>query len=389
MSLRLSNHILVGCVLLVAAVMTACSGKNGAAPSGPPPAEVGVVVLASQPATLTRELSGRTSPYLVAEVRPQVTGIVQQRLFTEGGLVKAGQALYQLDDAIYRADATSARAGLARAEAALTMARLRAKRSEELLVTKAVSQQDYDGVVAALQQAEADVAAAKAAAGRAAVVLAYARISSPIAGRIGKSSVTPGALVTANQADALATVQQLDPIYVDVTQSSSELLGLRQQLAAGRLEAANDLPVEILLEDGSRYEHAGKLAFSEVTVDPGTGSYTLRIVVPNPEHVLLPGIYVRAIIGTGVRPDAILAPQRGILHGPKGETTAMVLGADGNVAMRAVRVSQTIGDQWLVEEGLAAGDRVIVDGLQKIQPGMPARVAEPPPAEAPTAAAQR
>jgi len=374
--------------VLVATILSACSGGDGAGPGGPPPAEVTVVVLETQTVTLTRELSGRTSPYLVAEVRPQVTGIVKQRLFTEGGLVKPGQALYQLDDATYRADATSARAGLARAEAALTVARLRAKRSEELLATKAVSQQDYDGVVAALQQAEADVAAAKAAAGRAAVVLAYARISSPIAGRIGKSSVTPGALVTANQADSLATVQQVDPIYVDVTQSSSELLGLRKQVAAGRLEAANDVPVEILLEDGSRYEHAGKLAFSEVTVDPGTGSYTLRVVVPNPDQVLLPGIYVRAIVGTGVRPDAVLAPQRGILRGAKGETSAMVLGADNLVEMRSVRVSQTIGDQWLVEEGLAAGDRVIVEGLQKIRPGMPARVAEAPPIEAPTAAAQ-
>lgn len=375
--------------MLVATIMSACSGGEGAGPGGPPPAEVGVVILESQSVTLTRELSGRTSPYLVAEVRPQVTGIVKQRLFTEGGLVKAGQALYQLDDATYRADATSARAGLARAEAALTVARLRAKRSEELLVTKAVSQQDHDGVIAALQQAEADVEAAKAAAERAGVVLAYARISSPIAGRIGKSSVTPGALVTANQADALATVQQLDPIYVDVTQSSSELLGLRQQLAAGRLEAAEDLPVEILLEDGSRYEHAGKLAFSEVTVDPGTGSYTLRVVVPNPQHILLPGIYLRAVIGVGLRQDAILAPQRGILHGPKGQTTAMVLGSDNMVEMRSVRVSQTIGDRWLVEEGLAAGDRVIVEGLQKVRPGMPARVAEAPPAEAPAAAAQR
>jgi len=388
MSPRISNCLSVGYVVLVATILSACSAGDGAGPGGPPPAEVGVVVLESQSVTLTRELSGRTSPYLVAEVRPQVTGIVKQRLFTEGGLVKAGQALYQLDDATYRADATSARAGLARAEAALTVARLRANRSEELLVTKAVSQQDYDGVVAALQQAEADVAAAKAAAERAAVVLAYARISSPIAGRIGKSSVTPGALVTTNQADALATVQQLDPIYVDVTQSSSELLGLRKQVAAGRLEAANDVPVEILLEDGSRYEHAGKMAFSEVTVDPGTGSYTLRVVVPNPDQVLLPGIYVRAIIGTGVRPDAVLAPQRGILRGAKGETSAMVLGADNLVEMRSVRVSQTIGDQWLVEEGLAAGDRVIVEGLQKIRPGMPARVAEAPPIEAPTAAAQ-
>lgn len=385
----LSSGISVGYAVFVATVLSACSGGDGAGPGGPPPAEVGVVVLAPQSVTLTRELAGRTNPYLVAEVRPQVTGIVKQRLFSEGGLVKAGQPLYQLDDATYRADAASARAGLARAEATLNVARLKARRSEELLTIQAVSQQDHDNVVAALQQAEADVAAARAAAERAAVVLGYARISSPIAGRIGKSSVTQGALVTANQVGALATVQQLDPIYVDVTQSSSELLQLRQQVAAGRLEEAADLPVKILLEDGSRYQHAGKLAFSEVTVDPDTGSYTLRVVVPNPQQVLLPGIYVRAIIGTGVRPAAILAPQRGILRGAKGETTAMVLDADDKVEMRAVRVSQTIGDQWLVEEGLAAGDRVIIEGLQKIGPGMPARVAGPPPAEAPAAAPQR
>lgn len=358
--------------------MAACSGDQEGGAGGPPPAQVGVAVLESQPVTLTRELSGRTSPFLVAEVRPQVTGIVRQRLFTEGGLVKAGQPLYQLDDATYRADAASAQAGLARAEAALTVARLKAGRSQELLSIKAISQQDYDGIVAGLQQAEADVAAARAAAQRARVVLGYARITSPISGRIGKSSVTQGALVTANQAAALATVQQLDPIYVDVTQSSSELLELRKQVAAGRLDAATDLPVEILLEDGTRYEHAGKLAFSEVTVDPGTGSYTLRVVVPNPQNVLLPGIYVRAIVGMGVRQDAILAPQRGILRGAKGDTSALVLGADGKVEARAVRVSQTIGDQWLVEEGLAAGDRVIIEGLQKVQPGMPAQVAEAP-----------
>lgn len=380
-----SKSVISGAFLSV--VMVGCSGGDGAGAAGPPPAEVGVVVLRAQSVTLTRELAGRTSPYLVAEVRPQVTGIVKQRLFTEGGLVKAGQPLYQLDDATYRADAASARAGLARAEAALNVAGLKAKRSKELLAIAAVSQQDYDAVVAALQQAEADVLAANAALQRAEVVLAYARISAPIAGRIGKSSVTPGALVTANQADALATVQQLDPIYVDVTQSSSELLELRRQVAAGRLEEANDLPVEILLEDGSRYEHPGKLAFSEVTVDPGTGSYILRVVVPNPEHLLLPGSYLRAIVGTGVRAQAVLAPQRGILRGPKGETSAMVLGADDKVEARAVRVSETVGDQWLVEEGLVAGDRVIVEGLQKIQPGMPARVAQPP-AETPAAATQ-
>lgn len=387
MSRKVSSHILVGYVALVATIIGACSGRDGG-PAGPPPAEVGVVVLKEQTVTLTRELTGRTNPYLVAEVRPQVTGIVKERLFVEGGRVRSGEALYQLEDATYRADAASAQAGLARAEAALTVARLKAERSAELLEIAAVSKQDHDNVLAALEQAEADVKAEQAALQRAEVVLAYARIKSPIAGRVGKSSVTPGALVTANQAEALATVQQLDPIYVDVTQSSSELLELRKQVAAGRLQEANDLPVEIVLEDGSRYEHAGRLAFSEVTVDPATGSYTLRVVVPNPDDLLLPGIHVRAIVGTGVRPGAVLAPQRGILRGPKGETTAMLLGADDKVEARPVRVSRTIGDQWLVEEGLQAGDRVIVEGLQKIRPGMPGRAVDPASTAAPGAAPQ-
>lgn len=388
MTSRLASRSSKNGLLLTVAFMAGCSGGDDSGAAGPPPAEVGIVVLETRPVTLTRELSGRTTPFLVAEVRPQVTGVVRERLFTEGGLVKAGQPLYQLDDATYRADAASARAGVARAEAALNVARLKAGRSAELLAIAAVSRQDHDNVLAALQQAEADVAAAKAVAQRAEIVLGYARISSPIAGRIGKSSVTPGALVTANQAVTLATVQQLDPIYVDLKQSSSELLELRKAAAAGRLETADDLPVEIVLEDGSRYEHAGKLAFSEVTVDPATGSYTVRVIVPNPQHLLLPGIYVRAVVGTGLRPDAILAPQRGVLRGAKGDTSAMVLGADGKVEARPVRVSQAIGDQWLVEEGLAAGDQVIIDGLQKIRPGMPARVAEPPPAADAAAAPQ-
>lgn len=388
MSPKFSSVMSAPYILLLAVTLAACTGRKEPAPPGasPPPAEVGVVTLKLQTVTLTRELPGRTNPYLVAEVRPQVTGIVKQRLFTEGALVKAGQALYQIDDATYRADASSAKAALARAEATLNSATLNARRSSELVAIDAVSRQDNENAIAALKQAEADVAAAKAAVERTAVILAYAQITSPIAGRIGKSSVTQGALVTANQADALATVQQLDPIYVDVAQSSSELLALRKQLASGRMKEARNQPVEIVLEDGSRHQHPGKLAFSDITVDPGTGSYTLRVVVPNPEQVLLPGIYVRAVVGSGVRQDGLLVPQRGIARDPKGNTTAMLLGADGKVEVRAVKVSRTVGDQWLVEEGLAAGDRVIVEGLQKIRPGMPARVAEAPPAKAPATA---
>lgn len=394
MAIPYSRFVSVTSITLVAAVLAACSGQKEGAQAGPPgggmpPAEVGVVTLKAQTVTLTRELPGRTNPYLVAEVRPQATGIVKERLFTEGGTVKAGQPLYQLDDALYRAEVAAAKAAHARAQATRDTAALNARRSAELVKIEAVSRQDDEVAQAALKQAEADVAATKAALDRAEINLAYARITSPISGRIGKSAVTPGALVTANQAAALATVQAIDPIYVDVTQSSSELLELRKQLAAGRVKPARDLPVEIVLEDGTRHRQPGKLAFSEATVDPDTGSYTLRVVVPNPDQVLLPGIYVRAIIGGGVREGAILVPQRGIARDPKGNASAMLLNAEGKVEARPVKVSRTIGDQWLVEEGLAAGDRVIVEGLQKIAPGAPAKVAEPAPAKAPAAAPKK
>lgn len=394
MAIPYSRFVSVTSITLVAAALAACSGQKEGAHAGPPgggmpPAEVGVVTLRAQTVTLTRELPGRTNPYLVAEVRPQATGIVKERLFTEGGTVKAGQPLYQLDDALYRAEVAAAKAAHARALATRDTAALNARRSAELVKIEAVSRQDDEVAQAALKQAEADVAATKAALDRAEINLAYARITSPISGRIGKSAVTPGALVTANQAAALATVQAIDPIYVDVTQSSSELLELRKQLAAGRVKPARDLPVEIVLEDGTRHRQPGKLAFSEATVDPDTGSYTLRVVVPNPDQVLLPGIYVRAIIGGGVREGAILVPQRGIARDPKGNASAMLLNAEGKVEARPVKVSRTIGDQWLVEEGLAAGDRVIVEGLQKIAPGAPAKVAEPAPAKAPAAAPKK
>ncbi|MDD5175641.1 MAG: efflux RND transporter periplasmic adaptor subunit [Sterolibacterium sp.] len=344
-----------------------------------------VVTLKTESVSLTRELPGRVTSSLVAEVRPLVTGIVQQRFFTEGTLMKAGQPLYQIDDATYRADASSARASLGRAEATLESARLKAQRSAELAKIDAVSVQDNENAIAALRQAEADVGVAKAAVERSSAVLGYCRITSPIAGRIGKSSVTQGALVTANQATALATVQQLNPIYVDLTQTSNELLQLRQQFAAGTLKESATLPVTLLLEDGSRYGHAGKLAFSEVSIDPTTGSYALRVVVPNPQNVLLPGMYVRSIIGAGMRPNAVLVPQQGITRDPKGGANAMLIGKDGKVEARNVKVSQTVGDKWLVEEGLAAGDKVIVEGLQKIRPGMPVQVTEAGAASAPAA----
>src|SRR5690606_6687026 len=308
-------------------------------------------------------------------------------------LVKEGQPLYQLDDAAYRAQANSARAQLARAQASANAARLAARRSAELVKSKVISVQDDENAQAAWKQAEADVGAARAALDAANVTLGYARITAPISGQIGKSSVTEGALVSAGQVAALATINQLDPIYIDVSQSSAELLQLRRELAAGRLEGASELPVEILLEDGSTFAHKGKLEFSEVSVDPATGSYGLRVRVDNPGQVLMPGMFVRAVLASGVRPDALLVPMQGIARDPKGNTTAMVVDGEGKVALRPVTVSRTVGDKWLVESGLKAGDKVIVEGLQKIGPGMPVEATEKgaesakPAAAAPAAAA--
>lgn len=363
--------------------LAACSPAPPPA-AAPPAPEVSVVTLQPQTVTLSRELPGRVSPTLVAEVRPQVDGIVLRRLFDEGSRVKAGQPLYQLDDAIPSADVATLKAALVRAQAVLNNARLNAARSAELAKIDAVSTQDNENAIASLQQAEAELASAKAALVRGEVTLRYARISAPISGRIGESSVTAGALVTAKQTAALATVQQLDPVFIDVTQSSAELLALRKQVAAGQLEQARDLPITIVLEDGSTYARKGKLGFQGVTVDPGTGSYLLRALVPNPDNLLLPGMYVRAVVGSGVRANALLVPQQGIARDPNGEAFAMLLGADGKVEKRMVKVSRTVGDQWLVDGGLAAGDRVIVEGLQKIRAGAPARVAAP--ASAPAAA---
>ncbi len=348
-------------------LLAAC-GADGPADSAAKP-EVTVVTLAPEAVTLTRELPGRVSPYLVAEIRPQVSGLVRERLFAEGTVVKAGQTLYQLDDATYRAEAGSARAELARAEATRTAARTAAARIAELVETGAVSRQDNDNAIAALGEAEAEVGAARAALVRSEVVLGYTRITSPITGRIGKSAVTQGALVTANQAAPLATVQQLDPVYVDLAQSSAEWLSLRKDLAAGTLKAADEVAAAILLEDGTPHAQEGRLAFTDVSVDPATGSHLLRVEVPNPSMMLLPGMYVRAVIGVGSRGAALLAPQEGIQRDPAGEAFALVAGPDGKVARRAVRVSRTIGDRWLVEDGLKAGERVIVEGLQKVRPG--------------------
>lgn len=380
--------------LLTVGMMVAGCGKKTAAtppPSGPP--EVGVVIVQPERVSLTTELPGRTSPHLIAEVRPQVSGIIQKRLFTEGSDVKAGQVLYQIDPATYQAAYASAKAALARAEANFIPARLKEERFRDLVKIKAVSQQDYDDANAALKQAEADVASAKAAVETARINLAYTKVTAPISGRIGRSTVTDGALVTANQPTALATIQQLSSMYVDVTQSSAELLKLRQNLASGLLKnnGADQARVKLLLEDGSPYPLSGTLKFSEVTVDQSTGSITLRAVFPNPKQTLLPGMFVRAIVEEGVSEQAILVPQRGVSRNPKGEATALVVGAEEKVEPRVITVARTVGENWLVSDGLKSGDRVIVEGIQRAKPGTQVKAVpfDAKPQAAPAAAVEK
>lgn len=371
-------------------LLTACSdGEQAAAPggAGTVPA-VTVLTVQSERIARVTELPGRTAAYLIAEVRPQVTGIVQQRAFEEGAEVQAGQVLYRIDPASYRAAHDSAKADLARAEANLYAARLTADRYAELVMTNAISKQANDEAVSALRQAQAEVAAAKAALNKAKIDLDYTEVKSPIAGRIGRSTVTPGALVTANQTGALATVQQLDPIYVDLTQSSNELLRLRRDIQSGRLQRTADdtVPVTLLLEDGSEYTSEGKLAFSEVSVDQTTGSVTLRALFPNPEEQLLPGMFVRARLAQGVQDNAILVPHAAVTRDPKGNAVVMVVGAEDKVEARTVQTVQSLGDQWVVTAGLAPGERVIVEGLQRVRPGAQVQAQEAgTPAAAPTA----
>ncbi|MEN3112500.1 efflux RND transporter periplasmic adaptor subunit [Uliginosibacterium paludis] len=359
---------------LVVLALGACGKKDGAgAQQGGqmPPAEVGVVSVTPTAVGMETSLPGRTSPFAVAEIRPQVGGIVLQRLFNEGGEVKAGQTLYQIDPASFRNSVESAKAALARSEATLVTARQKAERYKELVSIKAVSQQDYDDADAALKQAEADVAANRAAASTAALNLGYAAVKSPISGRIGKSSVTQGALVTASQTTALATVQQLDPIYVDVTQSVSELARLRRDLESGVLKRTGDgqASVKLVLDDGSIYSKTGKLAFTDVTVDAGTGSVSVRAVFPNPKGELLPGMFVRAKLETGVREGSILIPQQAVTRNTKGEATVMLAMPDGQFMPKVIQTEKAIGDKWLVSDGLKAGDQVIVEGLQRLRPG--------------------
>lgn len=367
----------VAVAVIAACTLSACgqaSSQASKTPTGAPPAaKVGVVTLQPQRVELTAELAGRTVAFQNAEVRPQVTGIVKTRAFTEGSDVKVGQLLYQIDPASYQTALDSAKASLAKADATANTARLKAARYDELAGIDAVSKQLRDDTQAALKQAQADVAAATAAVRAAQIDLDRTRVSAPIAGRIGRSAVTPGALVTANQAGAMATLQQLDPIYVDVTQTSAELLRLQRDLAEGRLQrdAAGQARVKLVLEDGTTYAQEGKLQFSELQVDPTSGSVTLRAQFPNPKRQLLPGMYVRAQVQSGVQGQAILAPQAAVQRDPKGNATAMVVDKDGRAEVRQLQTGPVINGRWLVTSGLNAGDHLIVDGMQRLRAGAP------------------
>ena len=360
---------LAACGLAVVLSLAACGGQKAAA-TPPAPVEVGIVTLAPRTVMLTTELPGRVLAYETSEVRPQVSGIIRQRLFTEGQMVEAGQTLYQIDARLYQAAAAQARANLASARASNEAARLKADRYAELSREQVVSELDYAEARAASEQAAASVEQTSAALKTASINLQFAEMRAPISGRIGRSLVTSGALVTSGQAEPLATIQRLDPIFVDMQESSANLVALRRSLAGGGAAAAT-AEVRLRLEDGSEYAHPGTLQFAEATVDPSTGSVTLRARFDNPEALLLPGMYVRAIVAQSEQESAILAPQAGVNRDPKGNATALLVGSDGKVVQRDIELGRTVGDAWLVEKGLAAGDRLIVEGTGKVRPGQP------------------
>ncbi len=361
--------------VLAVLLLLGCENRKQAPP--PPPPEVSVLTVTPERLVLTTDLPGRTSAYLIAEIRPQVNGIIQKRLFTEGADVKAGDQLYQIDPAPFEAALESAKAALAKAEANLPAVRLRFERYKSLLAEQAVSQQDYDDKEAAFKQAEAEIAYWKAAVETARINLEYTRVTAPISGRIGKSNVTDGALVTAYQAMPLATIQQIDPIYVDVPQSTAELLRLRRRLENGRLtqDGPNLEKVRLFLQDGTEYPLEGQFKFRDVTVEPSTGSVILRIVFPNPDAVLLPGMFVRAQIKEGINEKAILAPQQAVFRDPKGNPIAYVLDEQNHVEQRMLTVDRTVQDRWLISQGLTEGDRLVLEGIQRVRPGMIVRVA--------------
>jgi membrane fusion protein, multidrug efflux system len=383
----------------VVVLLSACSKSNQAAPgAGAPIAQVGVLTVKAQPVILKRELPGRATAYAIAEVRPQVGGILKRRVFREGADVKAGEVLYEIDPSLYQAAASNARAALAKADANLVSIKLKAQRYAELVKSGVIAKQDNDDVVASLGQAEADVTAAKAALQTADINQSYTRITAPISGRIGKSEVTAGALLTANQATAVATIQQLDPIYVDVTETSGEMMRLRREFLEGSLRTANGsvrtdrghIKVNLLLEDGTKYELPGKLQFADVTVDENTSSVTVRAEFPNPKHEILPGMYVRAVIEAGMQQNAVLVPQQAVTHDPTGAALVLVLTPEGIVEQRHLNVDRVVDNQWVVRDGLQDGEQVIVEGAQKVKVGDKAKAADAAPATpaAPAAAAK-
>lgn len=359
-----------GPAALLAMALGACGGKPP--PPPPPPPEVGVVTLKNDVVTLSTELPGRTAPFEVADVRPQVSGIVRARLFNEGSEVRAGQLLYQIDPAPYRAAYAEADAALDNARANVTTTRLRAERYRDLVRTQSVSRQETDDAVAASRQATAQVKQNAAARQTAAINLGYTAVRAPISGRVGRSAFTQGALVTASQVDALTTVQRLDPIYVDVTQTATELLALRRALADGeRRPGGGFLSVQLKLGDGTIYPLMGRLTAADAAVDQTTGAVTLRAVFPNPDKLLLPGMYVRAMVSQGVPRSGLLVPQQAVSRDPKGQATVLVVDPQGKAQSRVIQTVQSVGDKWFVTDGVRAGDKVIVEGSQSARPGTP------------------
>jgi membrane fusion protein (multidrug efflux system) len=369
-----AKRIVATGVLVAGLILVGCGQQKAGGP--PPMPEVAVVTIQPKPVVITTDLTGRMSAYLVAEVRPQVGGIIQKRLFTEGSDVTAGQVLYQIDPATYQAALDNARAGLSRSEANLSAIRLKSDRVRELLADKAVSQQDYDDAAAALKQTQADIQYWRANVETARINLKYTTITAPIAGRIGRSNVTAGALVAAQQPTALATIQKLNPMYMDITQSTADLLRLQHGLKEGRLNQseANQKKVQLILEDGTAYPLAGTIQFRDVTVDPTTGSVILRAIFPNPNGVLLPGMFIRAVVKEGINEHALLIPQQAVSLDPKGNPLTLIVDANGKVQQRQLTLDRAIGDAWLVSSGLAQGERVIVEGMQKVKPGASVKI---------------
>lgn len=373
MSAKLWAPALTACALATSLALVGCSkdpkdAQQAGAAQQMPPTEVGVLVAQPQSVEQSIELSGRTTAFEISEVRPQTSGVVLKRLFTEGSYVREGQALYEIDSRTNRASLDSSRAALTRQQAQLNVLRVKEGRYRQLVGSNAISKQEYDDIVAQVKLAEADVAATQAEVRNAEINLGYSTVRAPISGQTNRSTVTAGALVTANQAEPLVTIQRLDPIYVDINQSSAELLRLRQQLSQGSLNSSNNTKVKLKLEDGSYYPVEGRLAFSDASVNPETGTVTLRAVFPNSNHLLLPGMFATAQIVQGVIPNAILIPQAAISRTPTGQAMAMIVNAKGIVEQRPVTTVGTQGSNWIVTEGLQTGDKVIVEGVAKVKP---------------------